>query len=157
MEALSVTQAIHINGTQWYSYSPQHGPPYGFYIGIGVLTAIVATALACCWRVNNDRRRKCKQCDQPATSTGSRLGPSENMTEPERAYFSNSRQTLPLYQPEHDFSKQLLQAWKKLESPAGTRPPSYRSRLTTDLEVAIKDSAKDDGQLQGENMTRDPR
>lgn len=149
MEALSVPGAIHLNGTDWHG--PQHGPSYGFYIGIGVFTAIVATALACCWRVNNDRRRRCKECPRPAMSTGLRFGHSENLIEPERAYFSNSRETLPLYHPENDFSKQLLQAWMQLESPTGTRPPSYRSRLTMDLEVAIKDSATDDRRLQRED------
>lgn len=149
MQALSTTGGTHLNGTHWHR--PQHGPFYGFYIRIEVLTAIVASAWVCCWRVNNDRRGRCKQRVQPEKCTGRAFNPPENMTEPEPAYFPSSRETLPLYHQEHDFRNQPLQARMKPESPVGTRPPSYRSRRTLDLEVAVKDSVTDDGHSQREN------
>lgn len=145
MEQLPTSTPIPSSQTE--SRPPRNGPPYGFYIGLGVFTFIITIAFACCWRVNHRRRGRCRACDQPGPASindGSPSNPQGNITEPQQAYLLPSSETLPLYRSDHDFTKQLLQAWASLETPTGTRPPSYRSRLTMDLEVAVKNIATND-------------
>jgi hypothetical protein len=129
---------------QTESHPPRHGPPYGFYIGLAVLTVIVTIGLIYCWRINHNQRGRNGPCNQLGPDHGRPLHPTEDISQPAQAYVLPSTETLPLYRPEHAFTKQLLQAWTNLGSPAGTRPPSYRSRLTLDLEVAVKNIDADD-------------
>lgn len=137
MEPPFTPRPIQFNQTE--THHPRHGPPYGFYIGVAILAAIVTIGLVCCWRVNHNRRGGCRPRDQlNARKHGHPSIPPENVAEPQQAYILPSSETLPLYRPDYDFTKQLLKAWTDLESPGATRPPSYRSRLTLDLEAAVK-------------------
>ena len=61
---------------------------------------------------------------------------------PEPAYVGwSSSDTLPLYQPTSNFSSEILQALKDFGLRSGERPPSYRSRLTWDLEASMTESS----------------
>ena len=60
------------------------------------------------------------------------------ITQPEPAHITpNSKDTLPLYHPTSRFSSDILDALLGLGTQPGTYPPSYRSKLSTELKAAM--------------------
>ncbi len=63
--------------------------------------------------------------------------PEPPITPPEMARTRyDMEETLPVYEPSPLFSRDVLEALGRLGTP-GTRPPSYRSKLSTDLRRAM--------------------
>src|ERR1700761_6871856 len=63
------------------------------------------------------------------------------------------KQTLPFYKPTSRFSSDVLDALARLEPVPGGRPPSYRSKLSTELRRAMERALKEDeeaGKHQGQ-------
>lgn len=72
---------------------------------------------------------------------------------PEPAHLS-SRNSLPQYRPGSNFSNDVLSGLLDLNVPPGSRPPSYRSRLTLDVELMTRSSAsRQSGQTKAGNET----
>lgn len=131
------------------SAQPHMSP--GFYAGLGLLSAILMGAVIHrCYESRRQRGRLARQADIIARR---RSEERTNIRQPGPAYLLPSTETLSLYDGYADFRKMLLQAWLDLETQPGARPPSYRSRLTLDLEAVMSEREMDHGTQQESGST----
>ncbi|KAI1626076.1 hypothetical protein EDD37DRAFT_648521 [Exophiala viscosa] len=118
----------------------------GFWVGVAFFLVItLSLVLRSSYLADTYRFRRWRACLglHPANQPPIIHGPSPDwrfttIKRPEAAYIGwSSSDTLPLYEPTSNFSTEVLAALMRFGVQPGKRSPSYRSRLTWDLEAAV--------------------